>query len=535
MSENKNMKDVQHLFEKIKKISTKILNNSRHSPTSPHLMSLGVSSSHQSSHLFCIPEESELNFEDLESYACQLSNGNNSQLLDSDFYYQVALRSNEFYERYKALYLQLSVLMEEDKDYLQALNQLIGKKTVEAQSGQVIHALVEWRKQGFKKKSPLEKSHRELILQCYLYHIILEKVYFNYFGLVDDAILKKLFSQGIVIYGITDMYFRNQRHIMEHLQHIGIPLGIEYDNCLINLNRGKKKSYTYSLRHWTLEANIYRLGFLRTRRLSICLNNAFAFKDINWWMATFDPMIQSSMSVINFLYFIPRFLSHLLMIFKHVLIHDWMTKEEKELSKWKRFQIQWQRRWEILQRDSFWLANGILNLFVFLGPYGVWSLPMNAFFQFAEMLLNWYLLRDFNAQKRTAIDFFKTHHVFNYSGMAQKLDHFLTAYEERLNLEEKNRHQRLVNSILVFISNLLVCAFFAKISLYFPLVGAIIGVLMTFVQIYTRFAWEKEKNQMTEPFDLPAIYSPKYALLPKKIKNQATNDITTSNLGLKLH
>jgi hypothetical protein len=540
MNAKTDMKDDKHPFKKIKNLSEIILSFCQQVPSR-----LRLSPIHQKRRTF-------LNEEHPEDNACfQPACKAPYDKVKDEIYYQVLLNPNEFYERYKVLYLELFYLTDErEREYLDLFNQHLLVKSKEPNLGKVNRAMKDWRKELLSKKPQrtstpyldselkiLENRRKELIIQCYLYHVILEKVYFKYLGLVDDPILKKLFSQGLVIYGLVDIYFHYEPLVMDYLHYIGIPLANKYDNSLLLLNEGKHRSYSSPIRAWTLDFNLYRLGILRIRRLMLSLNDIFVLNDLKWWVDTFDPYVRAVMSVVNFLYFFPRFLSHIAMIIKHVFIEQWLTEEAKQLSLWMRFKVQWVRRWEILLRDSLWLANGILNFFVLLGAWGAWSLPINAFFQFVEVLLNLYLMYDFWAQYRDTLKSLSDDDLFEGVSMDKPRQDFLEDLKKRFLLEEKNRYQRLINSTLVLMSNLFVCAAFIAISVYFPLVGALLGVLMTFVQLYTRFAWESARSEIKEPFKLPSVYqkNPK----PNEVSKEPPmpvpgQGVPISNMGLTL-
>lgn len=535
------MKDDKHPFEKIKHLSTVIQLFCHQSPVN---YLLRFSPIHQKCRLFPIQEDQESSEEYIEEVDKSVFD-----LMQPEIYYQVLLSPSEIYERYKVLYLQLFYLLDDrEKTHLSAFNQQLSQKVGDNKPGKVKRAILDWRNDLATKKPTkseqahtlaelkvLEKRRRNLIIQCYLYHVILEKVHYQYLGLVDDQILKKLFSQGLVIYGLVDIYFRSEPKVIDYLNYIGVPLAVTYDNSLFLLNEGKQNSHTNPIRSWTLNLNLYRLGILRIRRLMISLNDAFELNDLSWWMQTFDPYIRAVMSIINVLYFFPRFLSHIAMIIKHVFIEQCLSDEAKQLKIWMRLKVQMVRRWEVLLRDALWLANGILNFCVLLGAWGVWSLPINAFFQFVEVLLNLYLMYEFWAEYRNSLKALAQDDLFKGVSMDGAQSEFSKDLHKRFLSEEKNRYQRLVNSALILLSNLFVCAAFVSISIYFPLAGAIIGVLMTFVQFYTRFAWESERSEIKDPFTLPKVYTktstsevtPKESFIPPpNIK------VPVSNLGL---
>ncbi len=532
------MKDDKHPFQIIKDLARVILLNAQGS-SSPRgckysLFVIEENQSYEESSLPASRCESPLKNKELEKFQPAVSHA-------------ILVNPLEYYEDFKSLFLELSFLInEKDKRSLKNLNEKIKEKANENNLGRVLGAFCAWQQEGssphvnalhnpYSKYFSLtseDKRRRELIIQCYLYLLALEKVHFDYLGLVDDPILKKLFSQGIVLMGLVQIYFRNEPQVLDFVYHMGIPLGVQYDNSLLNLHRGKDFSYMRPIRNWTADINLFRLGTARFRRFLLSIQNFNYFQDLNWWVLIVDPYIRFGMSIINLIYFIPRVLSHILVFIKHLFMESWMSPLEKDLSISQRFQIQWNRRWEALFRDALWLINGILNFYVLLDAWGAWSLPINAFIQFIEVLLNVYLYQQFLIQKNESIQYFKENAFLNVEvEFAKERKLFLSELKYRLLLEEKSVYMRMINSILVLISNVLVCASVAAISLYLPLLGSILGVLLTTIQWVSRFSWEEEKNALKEPFELPKIYPKETPLKALAKKTQQGVSASKMNLG----
>lgn len=532
------MKDEKHPFQKIKELTRVILSNAQGS-SSPRNYKYS---------LFVIEEEQSYEDSLLPSSNFQSPIKNNElKKFQPAVSHAILVNPLQYYEDFKSLFLELSFLIsEKDKKSLRNLNDKISEKANESNLGRVLGAFCAWQQEGFSPHidalhnpyskyfslTPEDKRRRELIIQCYLYLIALEKVHFYYLGLIDDPILKKLFSQGIVLMGLVQIYFRHEPKVLDFLYHIGVPLGVKYDNSLLNLNRGKDFSFMRPIRNWTADINLYRLGTARFRRLLLSIQSFNYFADLNWWMLTVDPFIRYGMSIINLIYFIPRVMSHLLVFIKHLWIKPWMTPLERELSFAQRFQIQLNRRWEALFRDALWLINGILNFYVLLGSWGAWSLPINAFIQFIEVMLNVYLYQEFLYHKNESIEYFKENAFLNVQKeCAKERKLFLSELKYRFLLEQKSLYMRMVNSILVLISNIVVCASVAAISLYLPLLGSILGVLLTTIQWVSRFSWEEEKNALKEPFELPKIYPKETHLKALAKKTQQGVSVSKMNLG----
>lgn len=421
--------------------------------------------------------------------------------LKTEVLVKMAYDSQAHYDYYKFLMINLSYYIgAKEKTSLQILNHQLQEKANTGSCNRVLEAMSLWKKQRLDilvySKSAYSHQRRLLIIECYLYQIALERVFFEHLGLIDDPILKKLFSQGLVLYALVDMYFYDEPQALALLSNLGVPLAIRFDHSLLNLNQGKNWSYSRPIRNLTTDNNLYRLTVTRIRRLWLTFNDLHCFKDVSLWMMVVDPMVQITMRFLNLIYFVPRLATQFLCMFKHLFIIAWMTEQEKRNTFFQRMKMQLNRRWEICLRDAIWCLNSLLNFFMLTGSYANWSLLINAAFQLIETGLNIYLYYDFLDQKNKRQKFFS-----NFHKEALLQIHLMDE------LEEKNRYIRMNNSILILLSNVLVLQVFFVMNPYIPVLGAMIGLMMSFIQLCTRIQLEKERMALKEVFDLPKPYS----------------------------
>lgn len=512
------MQDEQEPYHHIKVLASHILDSS----VSMTTLRMSPIRRQASAHvLFTIDESEEYNFDEGEPcFNPQLI----QRSLKNEVLIKMACDAQNHYDFYKCLYIQIAANVgKKEKELLKNLNVIMEQKACLNDNERLMHALVSWLDESLisktKPHSPesqrTDGERRAMFIRTYLYHIALEKVFFEYLGLVDDPILKKLFSQGIVIYALANLYFYNEPQLMIHLNSVGLPLAIRFDNSLLNLNDGKDWSFSRPLRNWTTDYNLYRLTVTRIRRLWLTLNDFHYFKDLSLWMTFCDPVVQAIMRYLNFFYFIPRLATQFLCFFKHLFMYDWLTEQEKAMSVSERFIIQFNRRWEICFRDALWCFNSLMNIFVLVGAYSAWSLLLNASLQGIETGLNIYLYCEFVSHKQKRQDF-----LFKETPFLRKETRL--QIQQMDNLEEKNRYIRMINSILVLVSNILVLKMFLVVSIYIPLIGAVLGVMMSFLQFASRAQLEQQRSDLKEILELPAIYTKEYSF-QFFIKNQANN------------
>lgn len=350
-----------------------------------------------------------------------------------------------------------------------------------------------------------------LIMVCYLYHLSLERVYFRWLGSIHDATAEKLFSQGLVLYGLMRLcYYESppevQANILKILYLDKLPLAISNRFCL---NHGQ--SLLRPIRAQTQAWNLTRLFLGRLRRLILSINALNISLTLQNMVQVFDPFVQNTLGLINLLYFIPRLCSYIGPWLKHLYAYLFASEDDKKIDFWTRFWGQLHRRWEMILRDLLWFSNGFLGFFVFTGAIGFQGLYFGAAMQFLEVCLNAYLLREHKYRKQKTTSFFET----QKSLMPQDQHHlFEIELRRRTWLETENGERRLFNSSMILLSNLLILPCFMSISVYIPLCGAILAIGMTVIQYYFTPTWTAKLEHpaafpVVKSFDLSPQTTPK--------------------------
>jgi hypothetical protein len=240
-----------------------------------------------------------------------------------------------------------------------------------------------------------------------------------------------------------------------------------------------------------------------------------------------EPYIQPFLQWLNFLFFIPRLSLYFFCALKHCLFPD---DKEDLLSINVRLQAQWNRRWEFILRDFIWLTNGILNLFVLTGVFTIATFYFNVFFQLLEVSLNLFNLLNSqkNLESRTAYvhQFFKPFEGEVKNNGIDCIDDVC----ERLNIQHKNMMNRLLISLGILLSNILILPIWGSFAPIIPLIGATMGIVMSFCQFYNRMQVDKDNEFLRKK---PTFETKvKFQHLMPHINNQPFHQACSSNINM---
>ncbi len=143
-------------------------------------------------------------------------------------------------------------------------------------------------------------------------------------------------------------------------------------------------SFTQEVRTTTLNINLYRLLFTRSKRALdvIALVNKGSETYLHF-VKIMDKFTDPILAHLGWFFYLPRLLVNLFVLFKHTVPGWWMDNEEYSLG-WKvRFNAQMKRRWFELGNDIAWVSAGLINCFYLTGalaPFGMYvSLAIFAF------------------------------------------------------------------------------------------------------------------------------------------------------------
>jgi hypothetical protein len=124
-------------------------------------------------------------------------------------------------------------------------------------------------------------------------------------------------------------------------------------------------SFSQKVRNYTIDINQYRLFFIRSKRM---LDLAAALESSTLWfrhvMSTVDYYLDPLLFHIGWFFYVPRLITNLFLLFKHLIPGPWMSEEEKKIAFWVRLQAQLARRWFELANDLIWVVLGVINAFL---------------------------------------------------------------------------------------------------------------------------------------------------------------------------
>ncbi len=130
----------------------------------------------------------------------------------------------------------------------------------------------------------------------------------------------------------------------------------------------------------TAIANWFRLLLTRSKRLFNLLEMVGTGSEAySRFVALLDQYTNPFFAYLSWCFFIPRFVANFFLLLKHTIPGSWMEEEEKNLGWWIRFEAQVKRRWFELGNDVVWIASGLLNCFVLVGPLA----PLSVYFTVA--------------------------------------------------------------------------------------------------------------------------------------------------------
>jgi hypothetical protein len=220
--------------------------------------------------------------------------------------------------------------------------------------------------------------------------------------------------------------------------------------------------------------NLWRLTLARARRFYLSLQAFLGLRNLNVVIGYFEPQLRFFIQWLNFLYFMPRVVMDLAHLVYHMAYFP-----NQELSLKQRVQIYFHRRWESLIRDTLWLVNGILSIFVLTAGLGYLSLYVAALVQFVEVLVNVYILVLGKLQQEAMRqDVLKTANL----PLTEKELKVSEELNRRSSVDDIVRKTRLMNSMGVLLCNIMILPCFLSLSPLIPVIGASLSLLVSVIQ-----------------------------------------------------
>ena len=135
-----------------------------------------------------------------------------------------------------------------------------------------------------------------------------------------------------------------------------------------------------AVRSWIAALNWLRLSVIRGKRVMDTVAPMLdGMPDYDNFISTMDGIADPIISYLSWLFFLPRLLTNLFILGKHLIPGWWMSDEEKQLAAMHRVQLSFGRRWFEIGNDVVWVLICALNCFFLLGPLA----PVGVYLAFA--------------------------------------------------------------------------------------------------------------------------------------------------------
>ncbi len=239
-------------------------------------------------------------------------------------------------------------------------------------------------------------------------------------------------------------------------------------------------SFSQEVRNKTIQSNLYRLLFTRTKR---CLDLIARLDSSASWYRTIirnldkytDPVLPHLM----WIFFVPRLFVNLSLLIKHTVIGPWMTSDkEKSLGFFIRLQAQLQRRWFELANDLAWISVNTINCFVLVGLLAPVAAYLGIAFFGYDILLS---------VGRTCIELKRLYdlqkyyqNLYNRSENKEEIQEHLDVLRRQINFEKLRLGAHITLTTCIFLAMCCFAPLFAGNPII-PLIGASILVLICLI------------------------------------------------------
>lgn len=404
---------------------------------------------------------------------------------------EICIQHLKCYEDYKSLQVMLGVFTSDlDKLFIQNLK----KQDIRDDERGFKEKIDELC--GLKINSYNDETYLEFLITCYLYHLLLEKVYYNYLMCTYDPVYERLFANGLSLYVL--MRRNIPRDLMEKLLlTFGYPIALEFDNDFKLSQHQNPFSYIRIIDDFMLKYNLWRLFLARLRRFIINFQQLSHYFYLNFWLSYIEFVLQTFLSWFNVIYFIPRIATDILNFIYHLFFVNSFNLNEPPLSFNTKFLMLFNHRWETVFRDLLWFVNSFFSLFIFVGQQGFLGFYLNAFMQLTETLLN---LVIYFTHIQYQEEFKKSTEI----GSPETIDYINVKVSPELKIrwdvDNKIRNIRLKNSVGVLLSSVLILPCMAAYSFVLPLLGAVLGLVMSFIQFKSVDIFNRMRREIKDPF-----------------------------------
>lgn len=244
--------------------------------------------------------------------------------------------------------------------------------------------------------------------------------------------------------------------------------------------RSTPDTLTQTIRAATASYNWPRLFFIRSKRFFGALVPLLKqLEDYARFIVIIDTVSNPILSYLSWLFFIPRLITNLFLLMKHLIPGPWMEENEKNLHFFVRLNAQLQRRWFEIGNDSVWMVAGILNCFLWLGPLAAVGIYVNVALYVYDIVL---------AGLRAYLEISRLKNIQNgYREQAKNLtspterdenSRFQQHLDDRVWFEQKRLMVSVINTSLLTLA-IIICLPTFAINPVIPLLGAFFLLAIT--------------------------------------------------------
>lgn len=302
--------------------------------------------------------------------------------------------------------------------------------------------------------------------------------------------------------------FQNEQ---EALRKQLIARGFYFDSLT---DYGKKPDkITQFVRQNTAQSNWYRLFLIRSKRLlnaiTPLVKNAEHFTR---FVAFVDKYGNPFLAYLSWVFYLPRLLTNLFLLAKHLIPGFWMDEKERELGFFRRLQVQLQRRWFEIGNDSVWMIAGILGCFVWLGPLAPIGTYINIVLYGYDVFL---------AGLRAGIELYRLKKLANHyeeiacnasNNELGDIRHYQKYLHERIAFEQKRLLLSTATALTLTVA-IIICAPIVAFNPWISLVGAILLLAITIISFCLTQLLEKYRpaSSLKDMAELDKFYCPDVA------------------------
>lgn len=247
--------------------------------------------------------------------------------------------------------------------------------------------------------------------------------------------------------------------------------------------------FTRKLRELFFTANWARLFTFRSRKLITALRNVAEEISVGYHslLNKIESSVHPILLFVAWIFYIPRLLNNIFLLFKHFLPHPWMSQEEENLGATIRLRATMQRRGFELVGDTVWFTTGVLSCFLLVGALTPVSIYLGIGLYAFDLIL---------ASTRAYIELRRLLQLRKdfYNSDPNLLIDNLQDLEHRMAYEKRRLYTHLGGSVGLMFAIGLTAPLMAVISPMLPIIGAVLLITIT-LAVYLIL----RKNETTKP------------------------------------